>query len=177
MSADRPEPELVVSFTSPAGEEVRVEWDGEALGRLGRDRRAERGLWRLAGELDWDEVEALRVLSGRADDGRVLAIAALRPRGAAGHGEDAVGGTIVADGGAEELAEVLLSTEYVGEAEVHRVGLELYRTEDGMPLRAAADATGTESEVVGGVRRDRIALDLRLAGSPGAGLLEVLRRA
>ncbi|MGH2955243.1 MAG: hypothetical protein ACRDK9_14755 [Solirubrobacterales bacterium] len=176
MSTEGSHTGLVVAFSSPAGGEVRVEWDGAALARHDRGDAGADGLWRLAGELDWDEVDALRVISGRVDDGRLIAIAALRPRDAAGHGEEAVGGAIVVDDAAEELAEVLVSTEYAGDAEVRRIGLELYR-DDGMPLRVAADATEALVEVEGGVRRQRVELDLRLAGSPGAGVLDVLTRA
>lgn len=165
--------ELAVAFTSPAGEEVQVQWDREALSAL--DGNAERP-WRLSGEVDWDEVEALRVLSGRFEDGRELAIAALRPRGAAGHGEDAAGGAMVVDGAIEELAEVLISTEYGAHADVRRIGLELYLDDDGMPLRVAADATASATDVDAGLQRIRVELELRLGGIRGTGSLEVLSR-
>jgi hypothetical protein len=168
--------ELAVVLAAGAGEELRVEWDEAALAALAGPAQPAEAPWRLAGELDWDEVEALRVLSGRIEDGRVIAIAALRPAGAAGH-DDAAGGAIIVDSVAETLAEVLISTEYADGAEIRRIGLELYPDEDGMPLRVAGDATATESEVDGGVSRLRVGLKLRLAGTPGAGLLEVLTRA
>ncbi|MGH2951027.1 MAG: hypothetical protein ACRDKX_03165, partial [Solirubrobacterales bacterium] len=71
---------------------------------------------------------------------------------------------------------VLISTEYRGDdAEIERIGLELYR-DDGMPLRVAADATAATTAVDGGVRRLRVELELRLAGVPGKGLFEILTR-
>ena len=167
--------ELAVELVSPAGEELRIEWDEAAL--AGLDPEAGGGeLWRLAGELDWDEVESLRVLSGRLEDGRAVAIAALRPAGAAGHGEEAIAGAIVHDSGAEELTEVLLSTEYGPDSDVRRVGLELYPEEDAMPLRVAGDAASAAAEAEGEVRRLRVTLRLRAAGTRGAGVFDVLSR-
>jgi hypothetical protein len=162
-----------VEFQSPSGELLRFDWPLERLLEL--DPSASRPAWELAGELDWDEVETVRLLSGRFDDGRAIALAALRPRGAEGHGDEAVFGVLVSDGEAESLSEALISTEYGPDGAVRRIGLELYREHDGLPLRVAGDATEATSERDGGVERRRVALALRAAGA-GIGVLDVLTR-
>ena len=126
---------LALEFTGPAGDPLRIEWQADALAAL--DPAAVDGdpVWRLAGELDWDEIEALRIVSGRLDDGRLIAIAALRPTGAAGHGEEVVAGALGGAEGFDQLAEALLSTEYGPDGLPRRVGLELYRDDGGLPLR------------------------------------------
>lgn len=167
----RTEP-LAVAVPAPGGGELRIEWDRIALEEL--NLGAEGALWALAGEADWTEIERLRVLSGRIEDGRRIALVAVRPAGASGHGDEATGGAVLDEEGAKGLAEVLLSTEYGPDAGVRRVGLELYPEEGEMPLRVAGDATAATSTVADGVRREAVTLDLRLAGAAGAGLLEVL---
>ncbi len=160
-----------VEFQSPGGEALRFDWPADALEHL--DVRASELPWTLGGELDWDEVEAVRVFSGQLEHGGI-AIAAIRPKGAGGHGEEAIAGVLVNDDGVERLDEVLLSTELDAEGSVRRIGLELYRTDGSMPLRVAGDASGTQAEEDGGVRRASTAFELRAAGATGAGRLEVL---
>jgi hypothetical protein len=160
-----------VEFSSPEGETLRFDWRTDALERL--DPRAAEPPWELSGELDWDEVEAVRVFSGRIEDGS-LAIAAIRPAGAAGHGDETIAGVLVNEGGVERIEEVLLSTELDRDGAVRRIGLELYRTEGSMPLRIAGDATGSETGRSHGVTRASTAFDLRAAGATGDGRLEVL---
>jgi hypothetical protein len=83
---------------------------------------------------------------------------------------------MLAEDAAEELTEVLISTEYGAAGEVRRIGLELYRDEEGMALRVAADAIASAAEDEGGLRRLRVGLALRLGGIGGAGTLEVVTR-
>ncbi len=160
-----------VAFDSPQGEELRFDWSPASLERL--DASADDPPWTLGGELDWDEVDSVRVFSGRLEDG-AIAVAALRPAGTAGHGEEAIAGVLVNDAGVERLDEVLLSTELDGEGKVRRVGLELYRADGSIPLRIAGDATGSSTTESGRVTRTTTALELRAAGATGAGRLEVL---
>ncbi|HEX2128703.1 MAG TPA: hypothetical protein VHF58_05755, partial [Solirubrobacterales bacterium] len=55
-----------------------------------------------------------------------------------------------------------------------RVGLELYRADGSMPLRIAGDATRSDADDEGGVRRTSTFFNLRAAGATGTGRLEVL---
>jgi hypothetical protein len=165
---------VAIEFETPGGEPLRVEWQADALADASPETAHSSRAWRLEGELDWDQVEALRVLSAGLDDGRGLALAALRPAGAAGHGEELVAALLVADGVAEEVDEALLSTEYGPDGLPRRVGLELYRAEDAIPLRMAADVTGSEVEREGGIADVRATLELRPEGTRGAGVYEIL---
>ena len=164
-----------VEFESPSGDEVRFEWELDAL-RDFDPAAADPPAWRLSGELDWDEVELVRVLTARFEDGRMLAVAALRPAGAAGHGEEGVAGALIdADGGVEQLDEVLISTEADGAGVLQRVGLELYQPDAGMPMRVAGEPTARSSHVDGRLEHEHAALELRAHGVGGVGALELLR--
>jgi hypothetical protein len=169
--------ELTLEFTDPAGEPVRIEWRTEALAAL--DPAAQNGepVWRLGGELDWDEVEALRIVSGRLGEDRVLAIAALRPATAGGHGEEIVAGALGDSQAPDRLAEALLSTEYGADGLPTRIGLELSPGGGALPTRIAGDVTATATSEQGGVRRVSAALALRSPGDSGAGVLDLLTRA
>jgi hypothetical protein len=160
---------VAVEFSSPSGEALRVEWPAEALAEAG-DSRA----WRLEGEIDWDEVEALRVLEAGLGDGRAVAIAALRPANAAGHGDELVVGVLVAEGEVEDLDEVLLSTEYAPDGLPRRLGLELYRDEDPIPIRVAANLEDVSASREGGLQEVRATLEVRRDANTASGTFEIL---
>ena len=163
--------EVSVEFTSPAGERLAFDWPLDRLQAF--DGSEGDTIWELEGELDWDEIEVVRVLTARFEDGRCLALAAIHPAGAEGHGDDAIAGVLVSDDEPEALAEALVSTEYGADGEVRRIGLELYHEHEGLPLRVAGDVTSVSEHVDGGVVHKGIALAAR-AGTPGTGLLDVL---
>jgi hypothetical protein len=166
--------EVSVEFTSPAGERLAFDWPLERLRAFdGSDGGT---IWELEGELDWDEIEAVRVLTARFEDDRCLALVAIHPADADAHGGDAIAGVVVSDGEPEALAEALMSTEYGPTGEIRRLGLELYRDEDGLALRVAADVTAAEEHVDGGLVHKRIALAAR-AGASGVAVLDVLTAA
>lgn len=169
--------DLVFEFADPAGDSLRISWDGEALANLDPGARAESPPWALAGELDWDEIAALRMLSARLPDGRLIAIVALRPVAATGHGDEVMTGAVARADGFEGLEQTLLSTEYDAEGLPRRVGLELYPEERGMPMRVAGEVTDTAVAEHGGVRRLSALLTLRSAGMAGVGVLDVLSAA
>jgi hypothetical protein len=158
--------EVAIELASPTGEPLRVEWPaGPSPGEAP---------WRLRGRLDWDAVEALRIVSATLPDGRGLALAALRPAGASGHGEEAIGAALIARGAAEPVEEALFSVEHGGDGLPRRVGLELYADPDALPLRIAADVTDASREREDGVVHLRAGLDVRLEGKRSTGLYEVL---
>jgi hypothetical protein len=162
---------VALELTSPSGEDLRVEWPVEAVTTV--DSEGPRA-WRLEGEIDWDEVEALRVLTASLGNGRAVALTAVRPAGAPGHGDELVAAALVSEGEVNGLDEALLSTEYGPEGLPRRVGLELYRPDDPVPLRAAGDVDEVSSRREGGVREVRATLTVRRDGSTGAGVLEIL---
>ena len=160
---------VAIEFDSPSGEALRVEWPSEALASPGESRR-----WRLGGEIDWDEVEALRVLEADLGDGRTAAVVALRPAGAPGHGDELVAGVLAGGGDVEALDEALLSTEYGPDGLPRRVGLELYRPEDPIPIRVAANVADVSADRDGALRGVRATLEVRRSGGTTSGTLEIL---
>jgi hypothetical protein len=165
---------VALEFIDPAGEPLRIEWSAEALASLVAPTPDLEPVWTLSGELDWDEVEGLRILSARLAPERLLAIAALRPRQAGGHGDEVVAGAIGDGESFEQLEEVLFSSEYGPDGQLRRIGLELYREGGGMAIRVAGDALGSAWDIQGKVRRDTAAFELRSAGDQGVGILDVL---
>ena len=72
-------------------------------------------------------------------DGGLLALSAVRPQGAGGHGEETTGAVLCGpDGAPVDVSETLLSTEYGPDRVQRRATLELWLDdEDGQPLRGA----------------------------------------
>ncbi len=166
---------FALEFEDPTGERLDFGWDPERLSALDGEL-GENLPWLLDGELDWDEIELIRVISARFDDGRLLGVTALRPAGAEGHGQEVVAGAMVnPEGQVESFSETLLSIEYDGDGKPRRIGLELYRGEGSIPLRAAGDATATETTSDGSVQRTSAALGMRLTGTQGYGRLDIVR--
>jgi hypothetical protein len=168
---------LGLEFESPTGDALRFEWRPDAFAALDASAPSDEPVWTLGGELDWDEIDSLRVLTARLGDGRLLAVVALRPAGAEGHGDDLVAAAI---GDGESFAgvdEPLLSTEYDAEGRPRRLGLELYPGEDGLALRIAADVAAVTSSATGGAARVAAALTVRSPAGAGAGAFDLLTRA
>ena len=164
-----------LEFEDPAGERLRFEWLADQLAIYEPDPNAEQPVWRLGGELDWDEIEVVRVISARLGDGRLLAVVGLRPPEAPGHDAELVVGAIGTTESFAQMHETLLSTEYDADGRPRRIGLELYASEDAIPLRVAGEATAHGSFDNGGVRRACAALRVRAAGTAGVGALDVVR--
>jgi hypothetical protein len=168
---------LVLELGPAGGPGLRVEWDVEALRELsGAPRQPGTGearpTWRLEREPDWERASALRVISASFDDGALLAVAALRPRGAAGHDADAVGAVLVsAQGDVAQLHDALLSAEYGPDGRARRLGLELYEDPTGPPIRIVADRVADARQ---GPDGDQTALMIKMEGIPGTGLHELM---
>jgi hypothetical protein len=168
---------LALQFQAPTGDVLRFDWQPDAFDALDGSAAPAEPVWTLGGELDWDEVDAVRVLTARLGDGRRLAVVALRPAGAAGHGDELVAGAIGDGESFSGLDEPLLSTEYGPDGGPRRLGLELYPVDDGLALRIAADVTAVTSSATGGVALIAAALTVRDGGGTGAGTFDTLKRA
>jgi hypothetical protein len=154
---------MAIELTAPGGAAVRIAWDPGAI--IGGKPKP----WRLESELDWGAAESLRVVSASFEDGTVLGAAALRPEGAAGHGEDAVAAAMRGpEGEALPVEEALLSTEYGPGGAPRRLGLELWPPEDGVPIRVAGEV---ESNGLSGAA---FSMTFRSEGRQGSGLLHVV---
>ena len=131
--------------------------------------------WSLDGELE-PGLAALRLLSARLDDGRVLLLAAARPDGAEGHDAETTAAVIVdPEGGVSELEEILLSTEYAEDGRIRRLGLELYPPGEDYPHRGGAEALSAERREAAGRRTDSAEMGMRLDGVAGSARYEIVR--
>jgi hypothetical protein len=165
---------LGLEFEAPDGEKLRFEWDEDALAGLDAGSESAQPPWQLVGEVDWDEIEAIRVISARFDGGDTLAAASLRPAGAAGHGEEVAVVVLGSEEGVESVPDALISTEYDAEGKPRRLGLELEVEGQRLPLRVAADVAGVSERVDGGINHLRSVLHIRRSGGDGTGLYEIL---
>ena len=168
---------LVLTLGPAGGHTIRVEWDAAVLQELNaRPRDADDieapPTWRLETEPGGDSAGTLRVISASFDDGALLGVAALRPPGAAGHNAEAVGAILVSsEGEATELHHALLSTEYGPDGRTRRVGLELYEDPADPPTRVVGDRVAEAGQ---GARSEQIALRLRMEGTSGTGVHELV---
>jgi len=168
---------LALELGPAGGPTMRVEWDPAALRELNsppRDGGDTEGppSWRLETDSVGDGTGGLRVISASFDNGALLGVAALRPPEAAGHDADAVGAILVSpEGEASELHHALLSTEYGPDGQPRRVGLELYEDPADPPTRVVGDRV---AEARRGPRGEQIGLRLRMEGTSGAGVLELV---
>lgn len=165
---------LQLEFSSPDGDTLAVEWDAETLEALSAPAADGGPEWRLIGDIDWDRIEAMRLLYGRLGDGRSLAVAAIRPAGAAGHGDDVAGSVLETDTGLESAREVLISIEYDAAEQPRRVGVELWPEDEPTPWRLAADVRDIARLEDGAVHRLRAIVELRLDGERGDGVFEIV---
>jgi hypothetical protein len=131
--------------------------------------------WELEATPDWDRLESLRLVSARFEDGAALGAAALRPRDARGHDEDAVVARLVdAEGEQTAISEALVSMEYDADGAPRRLGIELWMDSDSSPRRVAADRAGEPGRAGD---RESVPMRFRLDGVEGAGLYEILHPA
>jgi hypothetical protein len=151
-----PEPELV--SLEATGARVRLRW-------------TPRFPWELESEPDWSGLEGIRLVSAVFEDGATVGVAAVRPRDARGHGDDAVAARFLdAEGAVTATSDALLSVEYDSARVPRRLGIELWPDADSAPLRIAADREpGAVDD------RDAVDMTFRLGGVAGRGTYETLR--
>ena len=151
-----PEPELV--SLEATGARVRLRWGPPSA-------------WELESEPDWSGLEGIRLVSAVFEDGAALGVAAIRPRDARGHGDDAVAARFVdAEGARTETSEALLSVEYDSARMPRRLGIEVWPDADSAPLRIAADRDPGDVD-----DPDAVDMTFRLGGMAGRGTYETLR--
>jgi hypothetical protein len=166
-------PELIPIKLEEAGVSGSLElaWDRSAAESLA----AAESPWRIEGELDWPATEGLRLVSAVFEDGRALALAALRPHGAPGHDRDSTAYRLEESGEPVDLVDALLSTEYDADGLPRRIGIELWAEAESPPLRVAADREGGVDVGGNGIRRAVARMSFRLEGAGGTGTYELLR--
>jgi hypothetical protein len=110
-------------------------------------------------------------------DGGLLALSAVRPQAAEGHGEEVVAAVLCGpDGAPAEVAETLLSTEYGPDGVQRRATLELWIDgDDGQPLRGAGTLISASSIRHPGLLAEIAFFRWSLEGREGLGHYEVVR--
>jgi hypothetical protein len=110
-------------------------------------------------------------------DGGLLALSAVRPPGAAGHGEEQVAAVLCdPDGAPVEVSETLLSTEYGPDGVQRRATLELWPDgENGQPLRGAGTLISSTSVKRPGLSAEIAFFRWSVEGREGLGHYEVVR--
>jgi hypothetical protein len=125
-----------------------------------------------------DEGQIVRRSIGIAfSDGGLLALSAVRPTQADGHGEEEIAAVLCGpDGAPAEVAETLLSTEYGPDGIQRRATLELWLDgEEGQPLRGAGTLISASSIRHPGLRGEIAFFRWSLEGREGLGHYEVIR--
>jgi hypothetical protein len=111
-------------------------------------------------------------------DGGLLALSAVRPPGASGHGAETVAAVLCGpDGAPIEATEALLSTEYGEDGVQRRATLELWLDdeEEGQPLRGAGALISAAKLSGDGLRSDVAFFRWALEGREGLGHYEIVR--
>jgi hypothetical protein len=167
-----------VDATGLIHEAFAVQVTGELRPHTGDPRRIEvlGRLVRSSGAPDWARIELIRSLTAVLDDGSLLVMASARPRGAAGHGDEATSAVLLdSEGSLTRFDEALLSTEYDAGGAQRRAGLELWGAEeDAAPLRGAGTAVGGSVADVGELKT--AFLRFTLDGTPGTARYELATR-
>lgn len=111
-------------------------------------------------------------------DGGLLALSAVRPERAGGHGDEQVAAVLCgADGAPAEVSETLLSTEYGPDGVQRRVTLELWLDEEtGTPLRGAGTLINSSAVNHPGLRGQIAFFRWSVEGREGLGHYEVVYR-
>jgi hypothetical protein len=125
-----------------------------------------------------DEAQIVRRSIGIVfSDGGLLALSAVRPKGAGGHGEESVAAVLCsADGAPVDVSETLLSTEYGPDGVQRRATLELWvDDEGGQPLRGAGTLISATSVDHPGLQGRIAFFRWSLEGREGLGHYEVVR--
>jgi len=109
-------------------------------------------------------------------DGGLLALSAVRPAQAEGHGEEQIATVLCnADGAPVEVSETLLSTEYGPDGVQRRATLELWLDgEEGQPLRGAGTLISASEVNLPGLRGRIGFFRWSLEGREGIGHYEVV---
>ena len=124
----------------------------------------------------WDELDAVRSISALVDEDNAVFALALRPRGAAGHGEELVHAAMLKDGELLEIEEARLSTVYDGDGRQRSAGLELWLPGEEFPRRGSGVVIAGSSLELRPVRVHAAVFRWRLDGREGIGAYELMLR-
>lgn len=129
------------------------------------------------GTPDWEDMALTRTVSAWFDGAPAVALASVRPAGAAGHGVEIVRACLLGEGEPQAVAEPLLSTTLDGDGRQRRASLELWMSgeEAPFPRRAAGEAVCGTTLDLGRVRLEAAFFRWRMEGREGIGRYDLLR--
>jgi hypothetical protein len=138
----------------------------ECLGTVGETREAPA----------WSELDAVRLVTAIFDEEHAVLVAARRPRGAKGHGQEQISAHLLA--GVEMLAveDARLSTVYDAQGRQRSVGLELWLPGEDFPRRASGSVRAGLTLALEGLRVDAGVVGWRMEGRDGVGSYEITGR-
>jgi hypothetical protein len=138
----------------------------ECLGTVGETREAPA----------WAELDAVRLVTALFDDGHAVLLAARRPRGAIGHGQELVRAHLLAGEELLTVEDARISTVYDAQGRQRSVGLELWLPGEDFPRRASGSVRAGLSLALEGLRVDAGVVAWRMEGRDGAGSYEITVR-
>jgi hypothetical protein len=124
----------------------------------------------------WEELDALRGLSALFGEGDAVFAVARRPRGSAGHGEEAVDAVIVTGGVALPVEDARLSTVYDADGRQRTAGLELWLPDQEFPRRGFGTVLAGTTLLLERMRVHASVFRWRMEGREGLGAYDVVLR-
>jgi len=124
----------------------------------------------------WDELDAIRSISALVDERHALLALALRPRGAVGHGDEAVTARLVEDDAVLPVENARISTVYDVGGRQRSAGLELWVPGEDYPRRGSGQVIAGSSLDLEGLRVHVAVFRWRLDGREGIGAYELTTR-
>lgn len=124
----------------------------------------------------WDELDAVRSISGLFDPGTAFLGVARRARGAFGHGEEQTAVWVLRDGEVLAVEDARISTVYDGEGRQRSASLELWLPDEDFPLRASGMVVAGSSLQLERLDAHVAVFRWRMEGREGAGSYELMVR-
>ena len=124
----------------------------------------------------WAELDAVRLVAALFDEENAVLLAARRPRGALGHGQELVKAHLFSAGELLAVEDGRISTVYDGQGRQRSVGLELWMPGEDFPRRASGSVRAGLSLALEGLRVDAGVVAWRMEGREGAGSYEITVR-
>ena len=124
----------------------------------------------------WAELDAVRLLSGVFDEQNALLIAARRPRGAMGHGQELVTAHLLSAGELLAVEDARVSTVSDAQGRQRSVGLELWLPGEDFSRRGSGSVRAGLTLALEGLRVDAGLVAWRMEGREGVGSYEITGR-
>jgi hypothetical protein len=124
----------------------------------------------------WQELDCLRSLSAVFDREHAVFLLARRPRGAFGHGDEAVDAKLLLAGAFVPVERARISTVYDRDGRQRTAGLELWLADEDFPRRASGSVEAGASLTLEGLHVNAAVFSWRMEGRDGTGAYDVALR-